>query len=155
MPRPPEALLDSFGGSLTRAEVQFQPGGSGTVKTYANSRWNLNLEAVLHATGRLSSRVVGNQFRERLVSDPNYVVESRGADTENTFDMDLVTSTLFPAEPVAPPPPVPAPGALGASVRPDGSVGPGGGSDGSNPGGPGTPRQTASSTTHAGPGGAP
>ncbi len=97
MPRPPEALLDSLGGSLT-AEVVFQPGGTGSSRTYANSRWNLDMQAVLHATGRLANRMIGNEFRERLVADPTYVVESRGADTENRFDMDLLTRRSSPEE---------------------------------------------------------
>ncbi len=130
MPAPPEALLDSLGGSLTRYQVRFQPGASGSSKTYANSRWNLDLEAVLHATGRLSNRIVGNQFRERLVSDPTYVVESRGADTETSFDMDLVTSTRLPELGGATGSgPGPGPGALGSAdgagqtAAPDGASG--------------------------------
>lgn len=144
MPLPPDALLDSLGGSLARAEVGFEPGGSGSSQTYANSRWNLRLQAVLHATGRISSRVVGNEFRERLVLDPNYVVESRGADTENSFDMDLVTTTLEPA----PVPPV-GPGALGASTQPEREPVTGPAVEG---GEPARARQTASSATHTSPG---
>lgn len=105
MPRPPEALLDSLGGSLTRAQVVFQPGGSGTARTYVTSGWKLSLEAVLHATGRMSNRIVGNQFRERLVADPTYLVESRGADTETRFDMDLVTTRVSPGAARSPVPP--------------------------------------------------
>jgi hypothetical protein len=82
MPAPPEALMDALSGSLTKAEVQFQPGGTRTSPTYSPTRWALDMEAVLHASGRIASRAVGNRFREQLVSDPTYVVESRGADTE-------------------------------------------------------------------------
>lgn len=123
MPAPPDALLDSLGGSLTQASVQFQAGGSGSSRTYANSRWKMDLEAVLHATGRLSSRVVGNQFRQRLVSDPTYVVESRGADTETSFDMDLVTSTRLPELGGPAAGPGPGLGALGSAQGTDSGAG--------------------------------
>lgn len=158
MPRPPEAMLDSLGGSLTRHQVRFQPGGSGSTKTYANSRWTLDLEAVLHATGRLSNRIVGNQFRERLVSDPTYVVESRGADTENSFDMDLVTSTRLPELGSATGSgPGPGPGALGSGDAPVENEGsrPAAGTPAlavatgqSAPGPDADPRPTATNVTH-------
>lgn len=96
MPAPPEARLDSLRGSLGEPEVRFQPAGSGSARTYAGSKWDLRLEASFTVSGWLSSRSVGNQFRERLVADPTYRVRSKGTDTESRFDMDLFTDQRAP-----------------------------------------------------------
>ncbi|MEZ6233720.1 MAG: hypothetical protein R3B68_05985 [Phycisphaerales bacterium] len=103
-PAPPDALLDSFSGTLTDAPIVFAPGGTRASPTYIDSRWSLQVRAQFHSVGRLASRTIGNQFRDRLVASPLYTVESRGPDTENRFDINLFTSLLAPPTEATPRP---------------------------------------------------
>jgi len=94
-PEPGQILLDQVRASLT-ASVEFEPRSSSGRRYYDGGRWRTGQQVAISISGGARDRHVSSDLRGRLVESGVYDVLSRGADVEDRFDLELVSSESAP-----------------------------------------------------------
>lgn len=84
MPGPESALLDMLSGRA-EAELEFQPGENGSFR----GRWSSDVRTDVRLAGQTASRDAALALREALIEGGRFRVRSRGADTDDRFDLEL------------------------------------------------------------------
>jgi len=97
IPDPPEALLEDLSLRMEPA-VAFVPGE----RPERSDGWSTRQTARFRMAGVARDRAVIQSLRQTLLDDPIYRVESRGPETERTFEFDLITRYAAPPESAGP-----------------------------------------------------
>lgn len=93
LPDPTSGVVTDFNARL--ASLPVYTAGSGR---YPAGSWgNLN-EVLVNLSGKVESRRVASELREKLLGDGVYTVESRGADLPDQFSYQLTSTRLNPYE---------------------------------------------------------
>lgn len=93
LPDPTSGVVTDFNARL--ASLPVFTAGSGR---YPAGNWgNLN-EVLLNLSGKVETRRVASELREKLLTDGVYTVESRGADLPDQFSYQLISTRLNPYE---------------------------------------------------------
>ena len=66
-------------------------------KPMSECEWVIDREGRLHIAGKITSRTIATVFRGRLLVNPAYTVQPRGADLSDRFDYDLLTNRATPS----------------------------------------------------------
>jgi Tfp pilus assembly PilM family ATPase len=100
MPDPKQALLDQVSGAM-RADVVFTPKDG----KYDKEGWGVKQAATFTIQGHSKQRGIANDFRDRLVFSGVFSDSgTKGADTQDQFSFELVTSRPTPLSEKPPPP---------------------------------------------------
>ena len=86
-------VLDSISGGA-RFSTDFDPKGG----EYPSGLWSTRQIADFEIAGTVNERETATRFREQLLGDGVYGVESRGPDTPDRFSLQLVTSRSAPPD---------------------------------------------------------
>jgi Tfp pilus assembly PilM family ATPase len=93
MPDTKQAQLQELTGGLA-AEVEFVPKDGG----YTPTGWQLRQVAKINLEGRTQQRQTANDLREKLLGSAVYQVETKGADVQDQFRLELVTTRPRPED---------------------------------------------------------
>jgi Tfp pilus assembly PilM family ATPase len=93
MPDTKQAQLQELTGGLG-AQVEFVPKDGG----YTPAGWQLRQVAKINLEGKTKQRQTANDLRERLVGSAVYQVETKGADVQDQFRLELVTTRPRPED---------------------------------------------------------
>lgn len=103
LPAPTEGVADELAARSVSATI-YKPGKQRS--EYLQGTWEQPTQVLVDISGRVRSRQVASDMRERILSGETYNVESQGPDTPDRYSFSLVTAKISPLTQPAVEPPI-------------------------------------------------